>query len=333
MASPMERALKREISLVYGLAARQADSNDQCIQNCLYQSIPYALDLCGLELSCMCGNSNFRTYVHQCMSAVCGFSSAADEANLDNILDRCVAGLFDPTSSSSIPTITTATIVGPTFTTITITSTTPKTTTQTYVPTPTPSPKSDSGGVNIGVIAGAAVGGIVVLAALGALAWWCVRRNKRRATPAYIPPAPRPMGETKTPIHHFSPVYNQGTSSYAPSSSGSPPPPAHSNFAGQQPLTINTTPELGYVPPSHFSQYGTIAGVGAGAAAPSHTFSSTSITTGSSGPLGGQSQSPVSPTSNPGAAGGGSANPAIGGFNPYVLNPQHPQGAPPTYHT
>ncbi|KAI3436085.1 hypothetical protein D9Q98_002143 [Chlorella vulgaris] len=46
---------------------------------------------------------------------------------------------------------------------------------------PTDSSDSSSSGTSIGVIVGAAVGGVVLLAVLGGLIFWCYRRRQRRA--------------------------------------------------------------------------------------------------------------------------------------------------------
>ncbi|KAI3432560.1 hypothetical protein D9Q98_004109 [Chlorella vulgaris] len=48
-------------------------------------------------------------------------------------------------------------------------------------PTDSESSDSSSSGTNIGVIVGAAVGGVVLLAVLGGLIFWCYRRRQRRA--------------------------------------------------------------------------------------------------------------------------------------------------------
>ncbi|KAH7094244.1 hypothetical protein BKA62DRAFT_720804, partial [Auriculariales sp. MPI-PUGE-AT-0066] len=355
MTSQLRHALKRELTFVAPLVARQSDTStsDICIQNCLYSAVPSAIGACNLSLPCMCGNSAFRANVHQCMASQCGFSGDTYDTAMDQILDQCVAGAYGgdlsgTDSSVEIPDVTT-----PARSTTRVTSHTSSSATSS-------SSSGDKGGVSTGLIAGAAIGAVLLLALIGCLIWFIVRRNKRKAqlnnAPHYFPQngATTPGSESKIPPQQqsfHSPPYGdaqaQQQKPFSPPFVDAQGQQQFNSFGGQNQYAVTPDGELGYVPPSAFTQYGSLgggaaaAGMGAAALGPHHSgdqrpLSHASNTTSSTAPM--LTTTATAPqsgygyaTSNSGSAphgyatsnsGSSDSGPGVGGFNPYVLQGQ-----------
>jgi len=279
----------------------------------------------------MCKDDGFRNSTITCAKDKCavdGTSDADYESALNTVLDSCANGEFSvPTSASNVNT---------------------KTTTSRHQPTSTSTIKDDSG-PSTGLIAGAAIGGVVLVALFGVLIWWLVKRSKRRAAlenrPAFYPATPgpvtpmgddsklgagQPMTQTNQPGgfagyngQPYQQQYNNTTAStnYANSTATGP-----SAFGAPH-------AELGYVPPSQFDQFG----AGAMGAA---SFAATTGTSGQQRPQypaqtssnGGSSSSAqllttATPPSQSGSSGSrpGTSDAGVGGFNPYLVGQQQQQ--------
>ena len=237
-------------------------------------------------MTCICKDDGFRNSTITCAKNNCaqdGTPESAYESALNTVFDRCANGEF------SVPT-------GSTEDSIKTTKTTSR-----HRPTSTTTTRDDSG-PSTGLIAGVAIGGVVLVALFGILIWWLVKRSKRRVALENRPVAFYPTSGPVAPMTEDNKLYLG------------------------QPLTHK----------NQFDQFGAGAMGAASFAATTGTsgqqrpqYPAPASSSGSSS-SGTQLLTTATPPSQSGSSGSrpGTSGAGAGGLNPYLVGRQRQQQAP-----